>query len=138
MPDEEKKDKGFAVTDRRVSPESPPAEAAGPSPSPAAAPAPAAPSAPRTEPKPLPQITFPTFLLSLSTSALMHLGLIPNPASGQVEKDLALAKQTIDLLSLLKQKTQGNLDPEETQLLDSILYDLRMQYVEDRQEGVKP
>jgi hypothetical protein len=142
MPDEEKKDKGFAVTDRRINADSPSdsAPAAQPMPDKPASPSPAPPepAATRAETKPLPQITFPTFLLSLSTSVLMHLGLIPNPVSGQVEKDLALAKQTIDLLSLLKQKTQGNLDPEETQLLDSILYDLRMQYVEDRQEGVKP
>ena len=148
MPDDETKDKTFAVTDRRVSADSPAGSAPSSEsrserdPKPAAASRserdPTAPTSPRAESKPLPEITFPTFLLSLSTSALMHLGLIPNPASGAMEKDLALAKQTIDLLSLLKQKTQGNLDPEETQLLDSILYDLRMQYVEARQEGVKP
>ncbi|OGP60438.1 MAG: hypothetical protein A2V67_18970 [Deltaproteobacteria bacterium RBG_13_61_14] len=79
-------------------------------------------------------MTFPTFLLSLSTSALMHLGLIPNPLSGQMEKDLPLAKQSIDLLNLIRRKTQGNLEPDEAQLLDSILYDLRMKYVEARKE----
>ena len=145
MPDDEPKDKNFAVTDRRVSVDPPtgsPPSSESSAPKPAAASRserdPTAPASPRAESKPLPEITFPTFLLSLSTSALMHLGLIPNPASGAMEKDLALAKQTIDLLSLLKQKTQGNLDSEETQLLDSVLYDLRMQYVEARQEGVKP
>jgi hypothetical protein len=137
MPDDEKKDPGFAVTDRRVNADSPAGPAPGPEPpAPPSAAAPAAPTAPRAATKPLPEITFPTFLLSLSTSALIHLGLIPNPVSGRVEADLDLAKQTIDLLSLLKNKTQGNLDSEETQLLDSILYDLRMQYVEARQKGV--
>jgi len=140
MSDDEKKDKGFAVTDRRISGDSPAGSAPSsesPPPQPAAAPAQAAPASPRTETRPLPEITFPTFLLSLSTSALMHLGLIPNPVSGQVEADLTLAKQTIDLLSLLRQKTQGNLDAEETQFLDNILYDLRMKYVEAHPEGVK-
>lgn len=136
MPGEENhnsKTKGFSVTDRRVGtePTDQPAENAPPSSAPPQ-PAPAAPtgkSAP-AESRPLPEITFSTFLLSLSTSALMHLGLIPNPVSGQVEKDLALAKQSIDLLNLIRQKTQGNLEPDESQLLDSILYDLRMKFVE--------
>lgn len=140
MPEDEPKDKGFAVTDRRVATDSPdgsaPKAEASAEPPAGPSPAPPAPTATRAESKPLPEITFPTFLLSLSTSALMHLGLIPNPGSGQIETDLALAKQTIDLLSLLRQKTQGNLDSEETQLLDSVLYDLRMKYVEARQEGV--
>lgn len=140
MPDDETndaKEKGFAVSDRRVGVEesAPPAEA----PLKAADQAPPAPAAPAAGPapaeaRPFPEITFPTFLLSLSTSALMHLGLIPNPLSGQMEKDLPLAKQSIDLLNLIRRKTQGNLEPDEAQLLDSILYDLRMKYVEARKE----
>ena len=137
MADENAKDKGFTITDRRVTVESGegPSEAKPETPPRKAPPAPGpGPAAPPPSSRPLPEITFPTFLVSLSTSALMHLGLIPNPANGQPEKDLPLAKQTIDLLSLLKQKTQGNLDPEETQLLDSVLYDLRMRYVEISKE----
>ena len=134
MSEDEPKEKGFSVSDRRVGVDSPAGEAGPPSGTrPEAAPtAPAgpAPASPPVEPRPLPEITFPTFLLSLSTSALMHLGVIPNPVSGQLEKDLLMAKQTIDLLNLIRQKTSGNLTVEETQMLESILYDLRMNYVE--------
>ena len=79
----------------------------------------------------LPQIDFSTFVLSLSTSALVHLGLAPDPISGEKgEPDLTLASQTIDTLSLLQEKTRGNLDDEEERLLSSLLYELRMRFVE--------
>ncbi|MBW1713878.1 MAG: DUF1844 domain-containing protein, partial [Deltaproteobacteria bacterium] len=73
---------------------------------------------------------FATFIFSLSSSALLHLGQVPEPESGQAKADLPLAKQTIDLLGLLQEKTKGNLDQDEAQLLENILYDLRMRYVE--------
>jgi hypothetical protein len=79
---------------------------------------------------PLPEINFASFIISLSSSALFHFGEIPDPATNQRERNLPLAKQTIDILGLLKEKTSGNLDREEHQLLDSLLYDLRMRYVE--------
>jgi hypothetical protein len=78
----------------------------------------------------LPAINFPTFIISLSTQALMHLGEIPNPMTGKVEKEVEVAKQTIDILSLLQEKTQGNLDQGEQKLMEEVLYDLRMKYVE--------
>ena len=78
----------------------------------------------------LPPIDFPTFVLSLAWSAQVHLGLIPNPVSGKPEKNLGLAKQTIDILAVLQEKTKGNLAKEEDRLLEGILYDLRMKFVE--------
>lgn len=78
----------------------------------------------------LPQITFSMFLMSLSTSALVHLGEEPNPETQKTEVDLALAKQNIDILGLLEDKTKGNLTGEEERLLAQALFDLRMRYVE--------
>ena len=76
------------------------------------------------------KIDFPTFVLSLATSAQVHLGSIPNPVSGKTEKDLVLAKQTIDIIGILQEKTKGNLSDEEARLMEHLLYDLRMRYVE--------
>lgn len=79
----------------------------------------------------LPAIDFATFVLSLSHSALMHLGDAPDPsAGGAVKRDVAMAKQTIDLLAVLQEKTTGNLSGEEERLLDQVMYDLRMRYEE--------
>lgn len=77
----------------------------------------------------LPEINFASFIISLSSSTLFHLGDIPDPATNQTQRNLPLAKQTIDILGLLKEKTVGNLDRDETQLLENLLYDLRMRYV---------
>ncbi len=74
-------------------------------------------------------LTFTSFIMSLSTSALIYLGQVPNPASGETKKDLVGARQTIDLISLLKEKTKGNLTPDEEAFLDAALYDLRMLFV---------
>ncbi|MCL2778339.1 MAG: DUF1844 domain-containing protein [Polyangiaceae bacterium] len=78
----------------------------------------------------LPQIDFATFILSLSHSALMHLGEAPDPLTNQVHADLSLAKQNIDILGLLEDKTKGNLSGDEERLLAQVLFDLRMRYVE--------
>lgn len=78
----------------------------------------------------LPRVDFSTFILSLSHSALMHLGEAPHPETGQVEKDLPLARQTIDLIAMLEEKTKGNLSGEEERMIAQILFDLRMRYVE--------
>jgi hypothetical protein len=75
-------------------------------------------------------VTFSTFVLGLSTQALLHLGEIPNPATGAVERDLPAAKHVIDILGVLDAKTRGNLDEAEQSLLESVLYDLRIQYVD--------
>lgn len=76
------------------------------------------------------QIDFATFVSSLHTSALMHLGIIPNPIYNEDKVDLDLAKQNIDILEMLESKTKGNLDDEEANILANALYDLRMRYVE--------
>jgi hypothetical protein len=81
------------------------------------------------EAPPLPEVNFSSFLLSLSSSVLLHLGEIPDPQSGGKKKDMALAKQSIDILTLLKEKTEGNLTEEEKNLLENLLYDLRMRFV---------
>ncbi len=83
-----------------------------------------------TDTDPLPTIDFPTFILSLSHSALMHLGEAPHPDTNEVEANLPLAKQNIDLLGLLEEKTKGNLTGDEERLLAQVLFDLRMRYVE--------
>jgi hypothetical protein len=137
MPPERDDDKGFTVTDRRQftdageparpgNDEQPaPAEAAPPPP--LAAEPPTAGRAKRSAP--LPEIDFATFILSLGTSVLYHLGEVPGPEGQPAAPNFPLAKQTIDILALLRDKTKGNLGPDEAQLLDSLLYDLRMKYV---------
>jgi len=81
------------------------------------------------ETTPLPEVNFSSFLLSLSSSVLLHLGEIADPQSGEKRKDLALAKQSIDIIGILKDKTKGNLSEEEEKLLQNLLYDLRMRFV---------
>ena len=78
----------------------------------------------------LPTIDFPTFVLSLSHSALMHLGDAPHHETNTIEANLALARQTIELLGLLEEKTKGNLTGDEERLLHQVLDDLRHRYVE--------
>ncbi len=122
--------KGFTIRDRRVSSPAEPEKKE-----------PAAQGAPAQEPgksgeekgeeadRPLPEINFSSFILSLSTSALMHLGEVPDPVSKQTERNLPLAKQSIDMLGMLREKTKGNLTPDEEKLLDHLLTDLRWRYV---------
>lgn len=78
---------------------------------------------------PYPEINFINFLFSLSTSVLIQLGDIQDPITKQPSKNLPLAKQTIDLIGMLQEKTKGNLTPDEEKFLEHILYDLRMRYV---------
>jgi hypothetical protein len=81
----------------------------------------------------LPPIDFGTLVLSISTSALVQLGEAPSPDSGEpIEPDLALARQTIEILEMLQVKTRGNLEPEEERLLEGVLHDLHMRFVEAR------
>ena len=80
----------------------------------------------------LPEINFPTFVVSLNASALLHLGAIEDPTTGQKTRNLPMAKQTIDILSMLEEKTAGNLNNEEKNLLKNILYDLRLMYVKEK------
>jgi hypothetical protein len=76
----------------------------------------------------LPPLDFSTFVLSLGSSALMHLGDIEQPG-GATSKNLPMAKHSIDILSMLEEKTKGNLNTTESQLLENLLYDLRLRYV---------
>ena len=80
-----------------------------------------------------PEINFPTFVASLNASALLHLGAIEDPSSGKKDKNLPMAKQTIDILNMLQEKTSGNLSKEEEDMLKNILYDLRIMYVKEKQ-----
>lgn len=138
---EEKEDKGFVVRDRRkVSLDD---DGRGEAPDAAGAAA-ADEKAGMTQPeareedhageerysRPLPQVSFSTFVFSLSSSALVHLGEIQDPESDRVETDLPMAKQIIDTLGMLQDKTRGNLDPQEDKLLKTVLYDLRLRYVQ--------
>ncbi len=128
---EEKKD--FVVKDRRLfggeaeeaksRNESPPAEEAPPREDR---------TAPADEVPRLPKIDFATFILSLNSSALVQLGLLEDPSSGKKEKNLPLAKQTIDIIGLLEEKTRGNLNHDEEHILKGILYDLRLLYVKEK------
>ncbi len=121
---EEKDEKGFIIRDKRFSArkeeeekkveESPKAEEKKESPH---------------KEEPLPEITFSNLIFSFSTSALIQLGEIEDPVTKKRDKNLPLAKQTIDLIGMLKEKTKGNLTPEEERLIDNILFDLRMRYV---------
>jgi hypothetical protein len=79
----------------------------------------------------LPKVDFSTFVLSLGTTALYQLGVMSDPTSGEVsDPDPLIAQQTIDTLEMLREKTLGNLDEEERKLIDSLLYELRMRFVE--------
>lgn len=111
-----------------------------PRPTPGAAPTtPANGNAPAEAPKPIPEgpklppqpnaLTFSMFLQSLAQQALMQMGLIPWP-HGQRELALDQARDTIDIVELLKSKTKGNLDAQEQQLMDTVVYELKMSFVE--------
>jgi len=78
---------------------------------------------------PLPEVNFNSLIFSLSSSALLHLGEIADPHTGQKMKDLPLAKHSIDIIAMLKDKTKGNLSGEEQKFVESVLTDLRLRYV---------
>ena len=134
-------EKGFVIKDRRTfdeegelrdKPQSTDEETA-PETSAAGAPDTEAPEAEAPEaeqaPPPLPEINFNSLIFSLSSSALLHLGEIADPHSGEKRRDLALAKHAIDTIAMLKDKTTGNLDDEEASFLEGVLTDLRLRYV---------
>jgi hypothetical protein len=79
----------------------------------------------------LPRVDFSTFVLSLGTTALYQMGIVPDPATGEsIAAEPLLAQQTIDTLEMLRRKTLNNLDDEERKLIDSLLYELRIKFVE--------
>ncbi len=77
----------------------------------------------------MPEVTFTSLVLSLNTTALFHLGELVHPESGEKTVDLELVKHTIDTLILLRDKTTGNLDSDESELINNVLYDLKMRFV---------
>ena len=138
MPDEKDEEKGFVIKDKRVFSQKEPdlkEEGKKPEKEPAKKETKAEEEASAEKQEAeveLPEINFPTFIISLNASALVNLGAIEDPASGTKVKNLALAKQTIDILSMLEEKTRGNLTEEEEKILKNILYDLRIIYVKEK------
>ena len=131
---EEKKKNEFIVRDRRISSSEasgdssePLTEQSGQEPSNAERAAGISSEQKRTEP--FPELDFSAFILTLATTAQVGLGSMPNPQTHQSEQNLPTAKQLIDIIGLLKDKTKGNLNQDEQALLDSALSNLRMQYV---------
>lgn len=82
-----------------------------------------------------PEPDFSFFITTLALQASIFLGQVENPTTNKKEEDLPQAKFIIDTLGMLKNKTQGNLNPEETKLLENVLYELRMQYINKTQGG---
>ncbi|HRK01422.1 MAG TPA: DUF1844 domain-containing protein [Oligoflexia bacterium] len=76
------------------------------------------------------KLDFTTFVLSISSAVFMGLGLTPRPDSKEKKVDLELARHNIDLLELIKEKTKGNLSSDEQKLIDNLLYETRMRFVE--------
>ncbi|MBY0371497.1 DUF1844 domain-containing protein [bacterium] len=75
-------------------------------------------------------VDFSTFVFSLATGAFIQMGLAPDPLTGKTEKHLDLARQNIDILLLLKEKTRGNLSPDETKLIESLAAETQLRFVE--------
>jgi Domain of unknown function (DUF1844) len=74
-------------------------------------------------------IDFTAFLLGLASTALIHMGATPHPDTGRIQRDEVLARQSLDLLAMLKEKTRGNLSAEEERLFSALLTDLRLKFV---------
>jgi hypothetical protein len=139
MAESEKKSSNFTVTDRRAFDTSgerkaEAAQTAGEQPAPPAAPAKPAETAPpartRDPARTLPPADFATLVLSLGSSAMMYLGESDGPEGQKLQRNLPMAKHAIDMLNVLEEKTKGNLTSEEQQILESLLFDLRLHYVE--------
>jgi len=137
---DEKEDKGFVIKDKRIFDES--GEARGEDLKKEAATgekseniSPEKDDRASTQEEYFPEVTFSSFVLSLSTTVMYHLGDFPDPTTKKAERNLAAAKQTIDMLSMLRNKTTGNLDTDEKQLLEGILYELMIRYVKEKDAG---
>jgi len=138
MEEEEKKEKDFVIRDRRFSAESEEAHTENKSVEEERPPEEKfekKPSAGEKERKPVyPEINFINFIASLGSSVLFHFGEFPDPITNKAQRDLAAAKQTIDLIALIQEKTKGNLNDDEKQLIESMLFELRMQYVKEKEK----
>lgn len=133
--EEKKKDSGFVVKDKRLFGEDAQPRPQDDQPSPAEEKKEKSAEKPKEAPKQeddYPPINFANFVLSLSTSALYHFGDFPDPEGGKTEKNLPAVKQTIDILDMLHEKTKGNLDENESQLIDGVLYELKMRFVKEK------
>ena len=84
------------------------------------------------------QIDFSTFIMSLTSSAFYHLGDIADPETGKTETNLPAVHQTIDMLTMLREKTKGNLNEEENKLLEQLIYELQMKYVAKTKSASSP
>ena len=152
MPEQKKEPEPLTVVDRRrftTEGERRPGVEPSPAPAPEPPPKPAAQAPMRPEPqhesKPARQARqayeqqsgragerksdLETLILSLSTSAMIQLGLVDDPAGGRIPADFEAARHTIDMLEVVQEKTRGNLSPQEEQLLEQVLYELRLAYV---------
>jgi len=142
MADEEEKDRGFKISDKRIRFD----EEIDKEPESEKQPEPVrAPQQPETAEdaggresetvppgQPLPPIDFAQFTISLASSAMIHLGEVPHPVDGKAQEDFGAAQQTIDILSMLEEKTRGNLSAEEESLLKNVLSDLRIRFVQKK------
>ena len=77
-----------------------------------------------------PKVDFSSFILSIYSSGLVQLGKVEDPTTGGVEKNLSMAKHTIDMMAMLSEKTRGNLNKDEENLLRALLSEIRIAYVE--------
>ena len=77
------------------------------------------------------ELTFSSFVIGLASQAFVFLGAMPDPQSGDVRRDLPQAKALIDILSMLSEKTAGNLDEHEARMMEEMLYELRIHYVKE-------
>lgn len=80
----------------------------------------------------MPTVSFTSFILSLNTAALFHLGEIPHPETGRKVLELEPARHAIDTLAMLEDKTKGNLDKEEQELISRVVYELKMRFIRAR------
>ncbi len=135
---EEKTEKEFTIRDRRTSASSEEMEKKGDNAASSVKDAPGeAQAASREEAGPQPEIDFMSFIISLATTAQISLGNIPNPQTNKTERTLPAAKQMIDIIAMLKEKTKGNVSEQEQVMLDNALFNLRMQYVKAVEEKNK-
>ena len=126
--EKEPEESGFRVTDRRHFAEDGQPREDNPGTEPKE-PAPSAAPLPEEASGEEPRIDFPSYVLSYYTQGLVLLGEVPNPYTNKKEEDLQASRHTIDVLAMLQEKTKGNLSREEDQLLDSVLYELRMKFM---------
>jgi hypothetical protein len=80
-------------------------------------------------------VSFSDLVLMLATMAAVHLGEVGDPVTGETHKNLPAAGQMVDLLTVVQEKTQGNLEPDESQLVDTLLYELRLKFIEASKDG---